>query len=102
MQFATTDLPTGITTVEGVLAWCVQVLSAQQYQPLELSNQSGPVAPIFERVSRAPSGPNYSKPYLEFGGFIPLDNALYPTETIYLATVPFVATDTIPARFAAA
>lgn len=99
MQFSTTDLPAEINSVERLLVWAVQVLASQQYQPVELSNQSGPVAPVYERVSRAPSGPNYSKPYLEFGGFIPLDNAAYPTATPWEAAEPFVLADVVPTRF---
>lgn len=67
------ELNPNIDTVEEMLVWCLQALAFRSPAAVELSNTSGPIAPITMRVSRSPSGPNYGKPFLEFGGYISLD-----------------------------
>lgn len=101
MLFSPSQIPAEVTSVEALLAWCVQILASKNYSAIELSNTSGPVAPFYDRISRSPSGPNYGVPYLEFGGFIELNPETYPPGTAYEAAVPVVPGDTIPARFAA-
>ena len=95
--------PNNNESVEALIVMLIMALDSMKYPDVELSEATGPAAPVFFGISRLTTGVNRGKMYFRANVAFELDeNILFDTPNGYAiadAAIPFSTTDEMPDKF---